>query len=131
MKGVVEFLMTANAALFLWGAMQHVGLVLGPFWEPTIFSAAAVETLCAVSLLIGVAVLFKKSNSSWLKAIVANVVAIAGVILGMIALALGRGPRTASNDLYHRIMLTLAVVSILVLLVWRSRDKKTGTTETS
>jgi hypothetical protein len=33
----------------------------------------------------------------------------------MVALALGAGPRTASNDLYHKIMLALAAASIVIL----------------
>jgi len=39
------------------------------------------------------------------------------VIIGIVALALGAGPKTASNDLYHRIMLALAGAAILVLLL--------------
>jgi hypothetical protein len=35
----------------------------------------------------------------------------------MVALAMGAGPRTASSDLYHRIMLALAMASLLILLV--------------
>jgi hypothetical protein len=30
-----------------------------------------------------------------------NAVVIAGVAIGMVALAVGAGPRTVSNDLYH------------------------------
>ena len=53
-------------------------------------------------------------------AIIANFIAIAGVSLGMIALAAGRGPRTSSNDTYHHIMLALAVGSLIILFTWRS-----------
>jgi hypothetical protein len=53
-------------------------------------------------------------------AIIANFIAIAGVSPGMIALAAGRGPRTASNDTYHHIMLTLAVASLIILFTRRS-----------
>jgi hypothetical protein len=38
----------------------------------------------------------------------------------MAALAAGRGPRTASNDLYHRIMLVLIGASLLILFFARS-----------
>jgi hypothetical protein len=44
-------------------------------------------------------------------------VAIIGVAIGMVALAVGAGPRTASNDLYHGIMLALATASLVILLV--------------
>jgi hypothetical protein len=49
--------------------------------------------------------------------LIANLVALAGVLLGMAALAAGRGPRTASNDLYHHIMLVLIGVSLAILAV--------------
>jgi len=43
------------------------------------------------------------------------------VLLGIAALAAGAGPRTASNDLYHRIMLLLIDTSLLILFLGRSR----------
>jgi hypothetical protein len=43
-----------------------------------------------------------------------------GVLLGIAALAAGRGPRTASNDLYHRIMLALIAAGLLILFFGRS-----------
>jgi uncharacterized membrane protein SpoIIM required for sporulation len=47
--------------------------------------------------------------------LVSNFIALCGVLLGMAALAAGRGPRTASNDLYHHIMLSLIAASLVVL----------------
>jgi len=46
---------------------------------------------------------------------------LGGVLLGIAALAAGAGPRTASNDLYHRIMLLLIGASLLILFSGRSR----------
>jgi hypothetical protein len=125
MKIFVQTLMTANAALFLFGAFQHLGIVIGSFWEPVILPAATVETICAISLLAGVAVLFRRSGNSRLIALISNFLAAAGVGLGTIALALGRGPRTATNDLYHRIMLILIGASVSILISWRKRLEAT------
>jgi hypothetical protein len=69
---------------------------------------------------LGVTAVFGYSSVAWRAALIANVVPLAGVLLGMAALAAGRGPRTASNDLYHHIMLTLIAASLLVLFVGRS-----------
>jgi uncharacterized membrane protein len=44
-----------------------------------------------------------------------------GVLLGIAALAAGAGPRTASNDLYHRMMLILIGIVILILSFGRRR----------
>lgn len=119
MKAAAGLLMMANAALFFFGAVQHVGGTIGPFHEPYILPAAIVESICGVSLLWGATAIFRKSRRHWPTALIANFVALAGVILGMVALALGRGPRTASNDLYHRIMLTLIGGAVLLLFFER------------
>jgi hypothetical protein len=113
--------MIANATLFFFGAVQHAGIAVGPFHEPLIIPAAIVEGLCGLSLLWGAIALFRNSKSPWSAALIANFVALAGVLMGIIALAAGRGPRTASNDLYHRSMLLLigASVSILFYARWR------------
>ena len=113
MKTVGALLMIVNAALFLFGAVQHAGIALGPFHEPLIIPAAIVETLCGVSLLWGATKLLR--NSGRRVALMANFVALGGVLLGIAALAAGAGPRTASNDLYHRVMLILIGASVLVL----------------
>jgi prepilin signal peptidase PulO-like enzyme (type II secretory pathway) len=112
--------MIANAALFFFGAVQHAGIAIGPFQEPRIIPAAIVETLCGLSLLCGAGALFARSAIQWRVALIANLVALAGVLLGVAALAAGAGPRTASNDLYHRIMLVLIGASLLILFFGRS-----------
>jgi len=63
---------------------------------------------------------FRHLSSYWGIALTGNLVALAGVLLGVVALAIGRGPRTASNDLYHRIMLGLIGVSVLLLFFLRT-----------
>jgi hypothetical protein len=50
-----------------------------------------------------------------------NLIALAGVLLGMVALAVGTGPRTASNDLYHRLMLILIALATVALFFQRHR----------
>ena len=53
MKTVAGLLMVANAGLFLFGAVQHADVSVGPFHEPLIIPAAIVETLCGLCLLRG------------------------------------------------------------------------------
>ena len=47
-RAALGIVMGANAALFFFGALQHVGIVLGPFHEPRIIPAAIVEEDAAV-----------------------------------------------------------------------------------
>ena len=120
MKTVLGLIMIANAALFVFGAVQHVGVVVGSFHEPRILPAAIVETMCAIALGWGGAAVLAHAATLWRTALIANFIALAGVLLGVVALALGAGPRTASNDLYHRIMLVLISASLGILFFARS-----------
>jgi hypothetical protein len=121
MKTAAGLLMIANAAIFLFGAVQHAGFAVGPFHEPVIIPAAIVETLCGFCLLWGAIALLRNSRMRWRAALITNFVALGGVLLGIAALAAGAGPRTASNDLYHRIMLILIGAVVLILFFGRSR----------
>jgi hypothetical protein len=109
--------MISNAALFFFGALQHAGIAVWRFHEPRIVPAAIVESLCGLSLIVGVAAVFFHSHLEWRAAMIANLIPLGGVLLGMAALAAGRGPRTASNDLYHLMMLVLIGASLLVLFL--------------
>jgi hypothetical protein len=109
--------MLGNAALFVFGALQHDGVPIGPLHEPVLVPASVVETLGGLALTWGAAAVLKQSPKAWRAALLGNLVAMLGVAIGMVALAAGAGPRTASNDLYHKIMLTLGAASLLILVV--------------
>jgi len=116
MRSAAASLMAANAAIFFFGAVQHAGVAFGLFHEPQIIAAAIVETLCGIALVCGAAALFRDRKRSRRAALIANFTALSGVLLGIAALAVGAGPRTASNDLYHRLMLLLIVAATLILI---------------
>ena len=120
MRVLLGCVMISNAALFLCGALQHAGIAIGRFHEPRIVPATIVESLCGLSLMWGVSAVFGHSHVEWRTAMISNLIPLGGVLLGMAALAAGRGPRTASNDFYHRIMLALIGASLLILFFARS-----------
>ena len=119
MKAAIAVVMFSNATLFFFGALQHAGVALGPFHEPYIVPAAIVETICGVALVAGGTALLTGWRR-WGMALVGNLVALGGVLLGRAALAAGRGPRTASNDFYHNLMLVLIGIAIVLLLAARA-----------
>ncbi len=120
MRTILGLLMISNAVLFVFGAVQHAGFRLGMFHEPTIIPAAIVETTCGLFLACGGIAILSHFSSGWSIGLIGNLVALGGVLLGMLALAAGWGPRTASNDAYHRVMLTLIGASLLILFFARS-----------
>jgi hypothetical protein len=120
MKILLVLLMFLNAALFVFGAVQHAGVAIGRFHEPRIIPASIVEGICALSLVWGAIAVLSPSTTEWRMALIGNLIALGAVLLGIVALAMGAGPRTASNDLYHRLMLILIGASLLVLILGRS-----------
>ena len=120
MRLVLGLLMALNMALFVFGEIQHAGFAIGRFHEPVIVPAAIVETICALSMFWGIWAVLRSSPDYWGIALASNLIALAGVLLGIVALAHGRGPRTASNDNLHRIMLTLIALSLIALFMIRS-----------
>lgn len=125
MKTSLAVLLALNALLFFFGAYQHAGGAIGPLHEPRIVPAAIVESLCGLFLTGGAFALIAGWRKARRFAVIANFVALAGVLLGMAALALGAGPRTASNDLYHRIMLALIAGSLFLLFLRRRAARQT------
>src|SRR5258708_945103 len=78
MKRRITALMLADAALFVFGALQHAGVAIGPLHEPVIVPASVVEVLCASALSWGVAAVLKQSRKAWRAAFIGNLVAIIG-----------------------------------------------------
>jgi hypothetical protein len=116
-RQTVAILMLGNAALFFLGALQHAGVAVGPLREPVIIPASIVELLCSLALIWGTRAVLIRSHKAWRAVLIGNLVAITGVMVGMVALAAGAGPRTASNDFYHRIMLALAAASLVTIFL--------------
>jgi hypothetical protein len=65
MKPLLTALMLGNAALFVFGALQHAGVAVGPLHEPVIVPASVVEVLCAMALSWGAAAVLKQSLKAW------------------------------------------------------------------
>lgn len=116
-------------AVYVLSAILHRGVrvPLGPvvLAEPVITPAFIVEGSSALVLAIGAYGLFAERPWAWRVALAAHVFAVAGVLLGMWALATGRGPRTALNDFFHAVML-LGLLAGLSLLVASSRSVRGG-----
>jgi hypothetical protein len=84
--------------------------------EPTILPAAIVESLCGLALSFGAFAVFARWNRAWTAVFAAHAFALGGVLLGVTALALGAGPGTDLNTMYHRVML-VGLVAVQVLLL--------------
>jgi len=120
MKIAFGILSAVYAVTFFWGALLHLGVRI-PFGaaalaEPTILAAAIVESLCGLALSFGAFAVFARWNRAWTAVFAAHAFALGGVLLGVTALAIGAGPSTDLNTMYHSVML-VGLVAVLALLL--------------
>jgi hypothetical protein len=105
-----------EAVAFVLSAYLHTGnrvaFLLGFFHDPAIRGAPIVEAACG--LLLGAAALLSAggSGAAWAAAVVAHITAIVADAIGMILIAVGAGPDSPFNYLFHR-----AGVAVLVLVL--------------
>jgi hypothetical protein len=123
---MLRALLVALAISFLLGALTHAGvelpLAVTTIDEPTIVPAAIVEAAVAAAFTFAAFATFTGRPHARFAVRVALRVGIAGVLLGMAALALGRGTRTELNDVFH----VVALVAMLFARELGSRPTAGG-----
>lgn len=113
----------AEAITFLLFAAAHLGrpLALGSLRleEPHVPPATLVEGLCGIGLLAAGHALLAGREARWRTAFRAHALALAGVLAGLGAPALGLGAPTATSEAYYRAMLVLLAAGLLMSLAAR------------
>jgi hypothetical protein len=116
----VGVLSAIYAATFFCGALLHasvqIPLGVAVLAEPTIVPATIVEGLCGLALAGAAFAVLTHRSSAWTAAFTAHTFALGGALLGITALAVGAGPSTELNTIYHRVMV-VALVAVLALLL--------------
>lgn len=123
---VLRALVPFDAVALLFAGIVHlvgarIPLGAGVFVEPPILPAGVVETLAGLLFVWATYVLWRGRASAWLAALVAHIFAIAGFLLGIYATRLGTTP---FNTLYHRVMLVVFVVGLILLLLPAGRASR-------
>lgn len=117
---VIRLLVVVDGVTFLFFALLHLGirLQLGPMVLTTgrIISATVVEGLIGILFAVGAYAVFTRASSAWTWTVLAHVFGIAGVLVGLWAIAAGLGPPNELNDTYHRVILAILVVGLILLL---------------
>jgi hypothetical protein len=116
----IGILAVLYAATFFVGALFHLGLRIPLGFtvlaEPRIIPATIVEGLCGLGLAVGGYAVLAGKSWAWSAVTGAHAFALGGVLLGITALALGGGPSTELNTIYHRVMLVALVAGLGFLL---------------
>jgi hypothetical protein len=118
---VIRVLLVLLPVSFAIGALTHAGvrppLGVATMDEPTIVPATVVEAIIATAFSVAAFAEFTGRPYARSALRLALRVGIAGVLLGMFALALGRGTRTELNDVFH------VVALIAMLLAWQMTSR--------
>ena len=102
----VRVLLLSEAATFAAAAAIHLGVLLDGYRHS---EAATAETVIALVLLVGLALTWARQPWPPRVAFLAQAFAFVGVVVGLITIALGVGPQTAADVVYHvTIMVVLA-----------------------
>jgi hypothetical protein len=122
---LIRVLVAFNAVTFLLGAVAHLGvripLGFATIAEPQIIPATIVEGLCGLLFVVSAYAVFTRRTWAWPVTVAAHAFSLGGVLLGIGAIALGGGPRTELNDIYHQVMVVLLVVGLSLLVTSSGR----------
>lgn len=119
MASVIAAVAALEAGTFLIGAVSHLAvripLGFATLAEPRIMPAAIVEGLCAAVLAASAGAVAIRHARAWMAVVVAQAISLAGVLLGIAALAAGQGPHSEVNDIYHRVMVVALLAGLALL----------------
>jgi hypothetical protein len=107
-----------DAVVLLFAGIVHlvgvrIPLGIGVFDEPPILPAGIVESLAGLLFAWATYVALTRVRSAWPAALTAHLFAIAGFVVGIVATLSGTTP---FNNMYHRVMLAVFVVGLILLL---------------
>lgn len=99
-----------EAAAFAAAALVHSGVLVDGYEHQ---EARIAESVIALVLLAGLALSWLRPSQTREAGIVAQGFALLGTLVGMFTIAIGVGPRTAPDVVYH--------VAIVLVLIWGLR----------
>jgi hypothetical protein len=104
---MIRFFMLLEAASFVIASIVHGGLLIAGYEH---HKARIAEGVIAVVLLMGLAATWLRP--AWLRGVglAAQGFALLGTLVGLFTIAIGVGPRTVPDVIYH--------VGIVAVLVW-------------
>ncbi len=117
--GRVRALLLLEAATFVVAALIHFGMLVGGYGHR---KAGTAETVIAVVLLAGFVSSWAPRPWRWRAIIGAQAFAAVGVLVGLFTIAVGVGPRTGPDVVYH--FAILAVLAGGLALALRAMDAR-------
>jgi hypothetical protein len=107
MRTTIRLFLLIEGASFLAAGLIHRGLFITGYAHE---QASIAETSIAVALLVGFGLTWLWPAQTRLIGLVAQTFALLGTLVGVFTIAIGVGPRTAPDIVYH--------LAILAVLTW-------------
>jgi hypothetical protein len=107
MTARIRLFLLFEAATFILASLIHFGLLVEGYEHE---GARIPEAVIAAALLIGLAVSVAREDLTRIAGLVAQGFALLGTLLGLFLVAIGVGPRTVADVIYH--------IAIIAVLVW-------------
>lgn len=116
---ILRVLVIFDAVALLFAGIVHlvgasIALGVGVFDEPPILPAGIVESVAGVLFVVAAYAIFARQTWAWAMTLAAHLFAVAGFIVGILATMSGTTP---FNYGYHRVMLVVFVVGLILLLI--------------
>ena len=115
---VFRVVLVCEAIVFLLATILHTGA----FGVPALLAAMIVEGLCGIGCVISAYGVFTHKPWAQKTAVIVQILILAGVLLGIFALARNAGIRTPINAGLHGIMLVLIVIGLSLLAIPGTRE---------
>lgn len=121
MTGTIRRFMLVEAASFVAASLIHFGVLITGYEHP---QARVAEAVIAAVLIIGLMLTFV--SRAWTRPIgfAAQGFALLGTLVGLFTIAIGVGPRTVPDLVYHATILAVLIWGLIVTA--RARFHPTG-----
>jgi hypothetical protein len=103
----IRVFLLCEAATFIVAALSHFGVLVDGYEHR---QAGIAESVIALVLLVGVALSWIRPAWTGEAGIAAQGFALLGTLVGLFTIAIGVGPRTGPDVVYH--------VGVVALLIW-------------
>jgi hypothetical protein len=103
----IRVFLLCQAATFIVAALSHFGVLVDGYEHR---QAGIAESVIALVLLVGVALSWIRPAWTGEAGIAAQGFALLGTLVGLFTIAIGVGPRTGPDVVYH--------VGVVALLIW-------------
>lgn len=123
-KSWIRILLLLQGLLFISAALMHFGILTTGYEHA---KAGTAETVIGIVLLSGLVISLVRPIWTHIAGLTVQIFALFGTLVGIFTIAIGIGPRTLPDLVYHICMVSLLIIGLVVTA--RSRGMVHGGSE--